>query len=69
MGEMTTEERLQDIISNPEKHRHNFWDLQTCCFVNNSLDPMLMEAHPELGRNGGQKCDVVEGPCSCGDWH
>lgn len=63
------ETKLKDIKDYPENHRHNFQDLQSCCMVNGAFDPLLMEAHPELGRNGGQKCDVIDGPCSCGGWH
>jgi hypothetical protein len=31
-----------------------------------------MEAHEEHashGSNGGRRCDVSSGPCSCGAWH
>ena len=66
---MEVNTRLQDVKANPDHHRHNFEDLYACCMVNGSFDPLLMEAHPALGRNGGQKCDVVDGPCSCGGWH
>lgn len=66
---MEIETRLKDIKANPDRHKHSWEDLQACCMVNGSFDPMLMEAHPELGRNGGRKCDVVDGPCSCGGWH
>lgn len=61
--------KLKDIQERPERHHHDFFDLQACCVVNGSFDPLLMEAHPALGRNGGQKCDVTSGPCSCGAWH
>lgn len=61
--------KLAEIKEHPELHRHDFWELQDCCIVNGALDSLLMEAHPELGRSGGQKCDVTSGPCSCGGWH
>jgi hypothetical protein len=66
---MTRTEKLDDIRNNPQAHLRNFEDLIACLFVNNAIDSELLDAHPELGRNGGQKCDVVEGPCSCGGWH
>lgn len=66
---MDRNERLKHIQEHPEEHKHSFEDLTACCMVGNAFDPLLMEAHPELGRNGGQKCDVVDGPCSCGAWH
>lgn len=66
---MDAETRLRHIKEHPEQHRHSFEDLTACCMVNGSFDPLLMEAHPELGRNGGQKCDVTSGACSCGAWH
>lgn len=66
---MEFETKLEEIKSNPDRHKHSWEDLQACCMFNGSFDPTLMDAHPELGRNGGQKCDVVDGPCSCGAWH
>ena len=66
---MTREERLQDIKQNPKNHKHDHSGLVACCMVDGALDFQLMDAHPALGFNGGQKCDVTEGPCSCGAWH
>ena len=66
---MSYEAKLKDIQEHPDRHRHDFYDLTACCMVNGSLDGQLLEEHPALGYNGGQKCDVVEGPCSCGGWH
>jgi hypothetical protein len=65
-------EKLADIKEHPERHRHDFAALQQCCFVNGALDMRLMDAHEEhasLGSNGGRRCDVTSGPCSCGAWH
>lgn len=67
--ESKTQEKLRDIREHPERHRHDFFALQSCCMVDGALSALLMDAHPALGRNGGQKCDVTEGPCSCGAWH
>lgn len=58
----STEMKLRDIQAHPEHHHHDFFDLQRCYMVNGSFDPLLMDAHPALGRNGGQKCDVTSGP-------
>ncbi len=69
MAMLTKKEILADIRKNPDAHKHEFGALQQCCTVNGVLDLELMEAHPALGRNGGQKCDVTSGPCSCGAWH
>lgn len=70
---MTREEKLKDIKENPEKHEHNDLNgLTRCCFINGALDLGLMDAHQEhvnMGTNGGQRCDVREGPCACGAWH
>lgn len=66
---MTRDEKLKDVREHPERHRHEFPELQSCCMVNGAIDLMLMEEHPALGYNGGQKCDVTWGPCSCGAWH
>jgi hypothetical protein len=68
----TVQSVLRDIKNHPERHRHEFGALQSCCFVEGALDLKLMEAHREyapLGRNGGERCDVRSGPCSCGAWH
>ena len=70
---MTTEEkvrtRLQDIHKHPERHRHTFGGLDACSTIDGSIYLHLMGAHPALGYNGGQKCDVTSGPCACGAWH
>ena len=66
---MNRKEKLQDIQEHSERHHHEFDGLSRCCMVDGAIDLMLMEAHPALGRNGGQKCDVTSGPCSCGAWH
>jgi hypothetical protein len=66
------QEKIEDIKNNPTKHRHDFGALQMCCMVNGALDTRVMEAHEtysQLGMNGGQRCDVTDGPCSCGAWH
>ena len=61
---------LQDIRERPERHRHDFDGLQRCCMVNGAASLRIMEAHEGLtGSNGGSRCDVSGGPCSCGAWH
>ena len=66
------QERFEDIKNHPERHRHDFSALHACCMVNGVLDMKLFAAHEEyasLGTNGGVRCDVTSGPCSCGAWH
>ncbi len=66
------EEALEDIKTHPEQHRHTFDGLHQCCTLNGAIDMSLMEAHERyasLGMNGGRRCDVTSGPCSCGGWH
>ena len=66
------EAKLKDIVAHPERHKHTFQTLQQCCMVDGALDLRVMEAHADhvdLGTNGGQRCDVVSGPCACGAWH
>lgn len=66
------EEKIKDIKEHPERHRHTFSGLQQCCIIDGALDTAVMEAHEvyaSLGMNGGQRCDVISGPCSCGAWH
>ncbi len=63
---------IEDIKAHPDQHRHNADDLFKCCFIDGALDLSVMDAHSQfvdLGSNGGIKCDVVSGPCSCGAWH
>lgn len=60
---MTREEKLKHIQEHPEQHLHSFEDLMFCCLVNGALDLSVQQAH-EQGR-----CDVTDGPCSCGAWH
>lgn len=68
----TEESALKDIQEHPERHRHDFNGLQSCCIINGALSTLLMEAHKEhanFGINAGIRCDVSEGPCACGAWH
>ena len=69
---MTFEEKLEDIKKNPEKHKHDLNGLLMCCCVNGVVGALLIgarELYAGLGRNGGRRCDVAKGPCSCGTWH
>lgn len=68
---MTREELFADIADHPEKHRHSFEDLYRCSTVNGSLDCGVLIAHKSvgIGEHAGVKCDVIEGPCSCGASH
>ena len=34
-----------------------------------ALDLSALDKLPAVGYNGGVKCDVTKGPCSCGAWH
>lgn len=68
------EEKLRSIRQEPEKHKHDFDALSSCCWDPHlgALDLGLMEEHSKgapLGRNGGVACDVSRGPCACGAWH
>lgn len=68
----TIEERLDDIKKNPNLHRHDFDGLQRCCMTPSGIDLRLLDAHQEyapMGENGGRRCDVNKGVCSCGAWH
>ena len=68
----TAEDVIRDIREHPERHRHDFAGLQACCMLNGALHLSIAEAHEQyasMGTNGGQRCDVTRGPCSCGAWH
>lgn len=34
-----------------------------------TIDISTLDNAPAVGYNGGLKCDVTSGPCSCGAWH
>ncbi len=34
-----------------------------------AIDLSKIDSAPAVGYNGGRKCDVTSGPCSCGAWH
>ncbi len=70
--------RLQHIQHHPEEHQHEDLAMLTACSLvaipggGVAVDARLFEAHEEfapLGTNGGVRCDVRKGPCSCGAWH
>ena len=66
------EDKLRDIKEHPEKHEHDFEGLTQCCFINGAINMSVMDAHAKyasVGMNGGVRCDVTSGPCSCGAWH
>ncbi len=68
----TATEIVEDIKAHPDQHKHTNYELFQCCFIDGALDLSVMDAHSQfvdLGSNGGIKCDVVSGPCSCGAWH
>lgn len=69
---MDRKEKIEDIRANPGKHRHSFEELRRCCISDGAIDMGLMEAHEvhaPVGENGGRRCDVTSGPCSCGTTH
>lgn len=69
---MTVKERIEDIKTNPERHHHDWLQMQTCCMTEDGIDLSIMQAHETyaaVGRNGGRACDVISGPCACGAWH
>ncbi len=58
LGRVSTGDRLEVLLNS--------------ILVGRVLDTALVEAHSvyaSLGMNGGQRCDVVSGPCACGAWH
>lgn len=64
--------RLRSIKDHPEFHKHDFMNLQSCCYHRGAIDLGLMEAHSQfvdMGSNGGVPCDTRRGPCNCGAWH
>lgn len=69
---MTVDERILDIKAHPEQHQHSFDGLVRCCMNDGAINTAIMQAHEDYapqGVNGGRRCDVSRGPCSCGAWH
>ena len=68
---MNRQQIFEDIKKNPSNHKHyDMNGLIACATINGAIDTSLMQAHEGLyGSNGGVKCDVGNGPCSCGAWH
>lgn len=63
---------IEEIRKNPEKHVHEMNALLVCASFNGAINTAVLTAHSEylnLGTNGGIRCDVILGPCSCGAWH
>jgi hypothetical protein len=53
---MNFQDKLKDIKSHPENHRHTFDALTSCCMVDGAVDLELMDAHSKyapVGINGG----------------
>lgn len=72
MADRTYEQVLEDIRTHPDNHRHDFDELQRCCYIAGAVDTRLMDAHGKFvnfGTNGGVRWDVHRGPCACGAWH
>lgn len=70
--ERTADTVIEEIKKNPEKHIHEMNALLVCASFNGAINTAVLTAHSEyldLGTNGGVKCDVILGPCSCGAWH
>lgn len=69
----TYESVLAELKEFPERHQHtNMNDLRDCCFLDGAVDLTLIDLHShyvDMGSNGGRRCDVREGPCSCGTSH
>lgn len=63
---------IEEIKQHPEKHVHEMNALLVCASFNGAINTAVLTAHADyldFGTNGGVKCDVVLGPCSCGAWH
>ena len=53
----------------PGKKTRTFEDLMREAMVDGAIDLSIIDNAPAVGYNGGRKCDVTSGPCSCGAWH
>ena len=39
------------------------------CKIERAVKEMSENLTSDYGENGGQRCDMQSGPCSCGAWH
>jgi len=70
---MNLEEKIKHIKEYPEQHKHGSMNgIINCSMDNGAINMTIFDAHQQYanyGTNGGVRCDVSEGPCSCGAWH
>lgn len=51
------------------KKTRTFNELMQSAMKDGAIDLSIIDNAPAVGYNGGRKCDVTSGPCSCGAWH
>ncbi len=73
MPAQTDEEFFAELQEHPDRHRHaELAGIIACAMVDGSVSLLRFDAHSrvvDMGSNGGVRCDVRRGPCSCGAWH
>ena len=52
-----------------DRGKVNLNNLINSSMSDGAIDLREMDNAPKYGMNGGEWCDVAEGPCSCGAWH
>lgn len=61
---------INDFSKKKKTETRTFNELINMCIDENGvLDLSEVDNLPAVGYNGGVKCDVTKGPCSCGAWH
>lgn len=52
-----------------DRGKIGFNELISYSMIDGAVDLKKIDNAPKYGLNGGEWCDVAEGPCSCGAWH
>ena len=69
-SEMSFDELMKSLDARPDNLERSFEDLVALATTEDgAIDLSVFANAPAVGYNGGVKCDVTSGPCSCGAWH
>lgn len=69
-SEMSFDELMKSVGGRPDNLDRSFEELVASATTEDgAIDLAALDDAPAVGYNGGVKCDVTSGPCSCGAWH
>jgi hypothetical protein len=54
----------------PDDIQYSVWTILSAIMrKDKNISLKDLDNMPAIAYNGGKKCDVLTGPCSCGGWH